>query len=121
MNPRSPITSHRSWADFFQPTLDAASIMASLAIVRWVTGRPMEEATSAIGLIAVVLFLLISHLTGLNRRSDLGSADREMTTVAATWTLVVMVLAFIGFATGYSDQFSPAVMISSFLRSTILR
>lgn len=115
MNPRSPITSHRSWADFFQPSLDAASIMASLAIVRWVTGRPMEESTSAIGLIAVVLFLLISHLTGLNRRSDLGSADREMTSVAATWTLVVLVLALLGFATGYSDQFSRTVIISWFV------
>jgi putative colanic acid biosynthesis UDP-glucose lipid carrier transferase len=115
MNPRSPITSHRSWSDFFQPSLDAAGIMASLAIVRWVTGRAMEESTSAIGLIAVVLFLLISQLTGLNRRSDLGSANREITAVAATWTLVVLVLALLGFATRYSDQFSWAVMISLFV------
>ncbi len=115
MQSRSLITSHRSWADFFQPCLDAASIMASLAVVGWATGRPVEETTNAIGLIAVVLFLLISHLTGLNRRSDIGSADREMTSVAATWTLVVLVLALLGFATRYSDQFSRSVMMVWFV------
>jgi putative colanic acid biosynthesis UDP-glucose lipid carrier transferase len=61
-------------------------------------------------LIAVVLFLLISHLTGLNRRSDIGSADREMTSIAVTWALTVLVLGMLGFATRYSDQFSRSVM-----------
>jgi putative colanic acid biosynthesis UDP-glucose lipid carrier transferase len=110
MQARSAISSHRSWVDFFQPTLDAAAVMASLAFVRWATGRTMEDMTIAIGLIAVVLFLLISHLTGLNRRSDIGSADREMTSIAVTWTLTVLVLGMLGFATRYSDQFSRSVM-----------
>ena len=91
--------------------------MASLTIVRLATGRPMEEATSAIGLIAVVLFLLVSQLTGLNRRDELGSADREMTCIAATWTLAVLFLALLGFATRYSDQVSRAAMVSWFVLS----
>ena len=110
MHSRSPINSHRSWVDFLQPSLDAAAVMASLAFVRWATGRPMEDMTIATGLIAVVLFLLMSHLTGLNRRSDAGSADREMTSIAATWTMTVLVLAMLGFATRYSEQFARSVM-----------
>ncbi len=110
MQSRSQIISHRSWIDFLQPTLDAAAVMASLAIVRWMTGRGMEDTTIAIGLIAVVLFLLLSHLTGLNRRGDIGSANREMTGIAATWTLTVLVLAMLGFATRYSDQFARSVI-----------
>lgn len=110
MQAHSPISSHRRWVDFFQPTLDAAAVMASLTFVRWATGRTMEDMTIATGLIAVVLFLLISRLTGLNRRSDIGSADREMTSIAATWTLTVLVLVMLGFATRYSDQFSRSVM-----------
>ncbi len=115
MQSRSPINIHRSWVDFFQPALDAAAVMASLAFVRWATGRTMEDLTIAIGLIAVVMFLLISRLTGLNRRSDLGSADREMTSIAATWTLTVLVLSMLGFATRYSDQFSRTVILIWFV------
>lgn len=115
MQSHSPINLHRSWVDFFQPALDAAAVMASLAFVRWATGRTMEDLTIAIGLIAVVMFMLISRLTGLNRRSDLGSADREMTSIATTWTLTVLVLSMLGFATRYSDQFSRAVILIWFV------
>ena len=110
MQARSYITSQRSWVDFLQPTLDAAAVMASLALVRWGTGRQMEDLSIAIGLIAIVAFLLISRLTGLNHRSDVGSADREMTSIAVTWTLTVLSLGMFGFATRYSDQFSRSVI-----------
>jgi putative colanic acid biosynthesis UDP-glucose lipid carrier transferase len=120
MQSRSSITSQRGWIDFFQPTIDAAAIMASLATVRWLTGRSMEDITIATGLIAVVLFLLISQLTGLHRRADIGSADREMTSIAATWTCTVLALAMLGFATRYSDQFARSVMSTWFILAPAL-
>ena len=111
MQARSSITSQRNWVDFLQPTLDAAAVMASLALVRWGTGRPMEDLSIAVGLIAIVAFLLISRLTGLNHRADVGLADREMTSIAVTWLLTVLALGMFGFATRYSEQFSRAVIL----------
>ena len=85
--------------------------MASLAIVRWITGRSVDDVTMAMGLVSVVVFLLISQLTGLHRRSDIGTADREITNIAATWTMTIFVLALLGFATHYSNQFARSVML----------
>ncbi len=111
MKSRSQITTQRRWADLLQPTLDAAAVVASLAFVRWVTGRSVDDVTMAMGLIAAIVFLLLSQLTGLQRRSDVGAADGEIIKLASTWTLTVLVLALLGFATRYSDQLARSVMM----------
>ena len=103
MQSRSPITTQRRWWDFLLPSLDAASVMASLALVRWISGRGVDEMTMAMGLASVVIFLLLSQITGLHRRADVGTADQEVTKVAATWALTVAVLAVLGLATRYSE------------------
>ena len=77
------ITTQRRWWDFVQPMLDAAALMASLGIIHWITARPIDDTSTAVGLIAVVTFMLASQLTGLHRRQDAGNANREMADVVA--------------------------------------
>lgn len=117
---KSPIITQRRWWDVLQPAMDAASVLASLAIVKWISRGHVEEAALAMGLIAVVVFLLMSQLTGLHRRPDVGSADREMTTIAVTWSLTVLVLALLAFATRYGQYFARSVMMAWILLAPAL-
>jgi putative colanic acid biosynthesis UDP-glucose lipid carrier transferase len=112
MQSRSPITTQRRWWDILHPSLDAACVMASLASVRWMTGRDVDDITLAMGLVAIVLFLLFAQLTGLHRRSDIGSANREMSNIASTWLLTVFLLAMLGFATRTGEHFSRFVILT---------
>ncbi len=112
MQSRSVITSHRRWWDFVQPALDAAGVMASLAIVNWIGRGEVNEMTTVMGMVAIVVFLLASQLTGLHRRWDEGNANREMTDVVATWAITVLVLALLGFATRYSQHFARSMMLA---------
>ena len=120
MQSRSPITTQRRWWDFLQPSLDAAAVMASLAIVSWTTGRAVNDVTMAMGLISVVVFLLLSQLTGLHRRFDANTVNREMTNIAATWTLTVFALAVLGFVTRYSETFARSVILIWFVLAPAL-
>ena len=108
---QTPIITQRRWLDVLQPALDAAGVMASLAIVKWISRGVVDEMALAMGLIAVVVFLLMSQLTGFHRRPDVGSADREMTNLAATWSMTILVLALMAFATRYGQHFARSVMM----------
>lgn len=110
MQSRSPITTQRRWWDFLQPTLDAAAVMASLSLVSWGAEGVVDDVTMGMGLISVVVFLLLSQLTGLHRRFDASTVNREMTNIAVTWTLTVFVLAVIGYMTRYSETFPRSLM-----------
>lgn len=108
------ITQKRFW-DFVQPALDAASVMASLAVVQWCSGRSVDDVTLALGLVTVIVFLLLSQLTGLQRQADSSSVDSEVTNVAVTWTVTVMAMAMLGFLTRYGNEFPRSVMIAWFV------
>lgn len=112
MQNRTPITTQRRWWDVLQPTLDAAAVLASLALVKWISRGTVDEIAVAVGMIAVVVFLLTSQLTGFHRRPDIGTPDREMSRLVATWSFTVMALAVFAFATHYGNQFSRGVMFS---------
>ncbi len=112
MQTRTPITNQRRWWDVLQPTLDAAAVMASLAIVKWVARGHVDEASMAMGLVAIVVFLLISQLTGFHRRADVGTPDRELTRLVATWAVTIMVLSVLAFATRYGQNFARSVMLA---------
>jgi putative colanic acid biosynthesis UDP-glucose lipid carrier transferase len=120
MQTRSPIFSQRRWWDFVQPSLDAAGVMASLATVGWITGRAVDQATLALGLISIVVFLLVSQLTGLHRRADIDTADRELSGIAATWVLTILVLAVLGVVTQLNEQFARRVMLGWIVLSPAL-
>lgn len=121
MHSGNSITTQRRWLDFVHPLLDAMSVMAALAAARWCSGRDMNMLTLSMGLVAVVLFLLLSQLTGLLRRCDGGSADREILRVVVTWTLTMLALAALGFVTRGGQHFSRAVILSwGFLTPAIL-
>ena len=112
MQSRSTITAHRHWWDFVQPALDAASILAALTTTKLVARGWVDDAALAMGLVAVIIFLLASQLTGLNRRFEAGSVDREISSVVATWALTILVLALLGFATRYAELFARSVMLA---------
>ncbi|TWT76655.1 UDP-glucose:undecaprenyl-phosphate glucose-1-phosphate transferase [Planctomycetes bacterium CA13] len=109
---QSPIVHHRRCWDFIQPALDSAGVFASLAIVKWIARGAIDDAAQAMGLIAVVVFLLTGQLTGLYRKSHAGSANMEISSILGTWSITVLVLAFLGFATRYSQEFARSVMFS---------
>ncbi|WP_442507593.1 undecaprenyl-phosphate glucose phosphotransferase [Novipirellula sp. SH528] len=108
---RLPILPHRHWWDFFQPCLDAAGVIASLAAVKWIARGWVDDTTLAMGLIAVIVFLLTGHLTGLYRKSHAGSANMEMSSIVGAWSMTVLVLALLAFATRYGQEFARSVML----------
>ncbi|TWU05693.1 undecaprenyl-phosphate glucose phosphotransferase [Stieleria varia] len=112
MQPSSTINSDRRWSDLLQPTLDAIAIMGSLFVVKFAARGWVEDAAVAMGLIAVIAFLITSRVTGLGRNQDRGNADNEITSIAITWVLTVLILTAIGFATRYSQNFARSVMLS---------
>jgi putative colanic acid biosynthesis UDP-glucose lipid carrier transferase len=111
MHALSRITTERHWWDFLSPSLDAASIMASLALLRWIDGHPMDDLAAVVGLCAIVLFLLISQLTGLHRRSDVSTADQELTSVAATWLLTVLGMMLLESASDFRANMTTPTLL----------
>jgi len=109
---QSPINHHRRLWDFIQPTLDAAAVFVSLMAVKWVARGYVDDAAQAMGLIAVVVFLLTGQLTGLYRKNHAGSANHEISGIVVTWTATILVLALLGFATRYSQEFARSVMFA---------
>ncbi|TWU45765.1 UDP-glucose:undecaprenyl-phosphate glucose-1-phosphate transferase [Novipirellula aureliae] len=107
-----PINHHRRCWDLIHPTLDAAAVFVSLVAVKWVARGYVDDAAKAMGLIAVVVFLLTGQLTGLYRRNHAGSANNEISSIAATWSVTILVLALLGFATRYSQEFARSVMLA---------
>ncbi|MEM9825468.1 MAG: undecaprenyl-phosphate glucose phosphotransferase [Planctomycetota bacterium] len=112
MVPKPPILSSRRWADVVAPALDTASIVASLALVKWVTRGHVDQAALLMSLVAAVTFLLIGKMTPLGRRSDIGSENHEMTSLLLTWTMTLLVLGVIGFLTRGSDLFARSNIIA---------
>ncbi|MEM6978122.1 MAG: undecaprenyl-phosphate glucose phosphotransferase [Planctomycetota bacterium] len=105
------IVTGRAWCEFLQPTLDAASIMASLVLVKTVARGHVDDAAWAMGLIAVIVFLLAGQLTGLQRRDRATATDDEILGILGTWCLTVLVLAMVAFATRYGQYFARSVML----------
>ncbi|KLU03910.1 capsular polysaccharide biosynthesis glycosyltransferase [Rhodopirellula islandica] len=106
------ILGSRHWYDFVQPCLDSASILASLVLVKFAARGHVDDASFAMGLIAVIVFFLSSQLTGLQRGDRRGCTDSEIIRVLATWTLTILVLSVLAFATRYGPYFSRSVILS---------
>ncbi len=108
----SSITGERHPLDLLQPTLDAFSILGSLYAVKIVARGWMDDAGIVLGLLAVIIFLILSKITGLARTRDRGNADYEITAIMITWVMTVMSLTVIGFATRYGEVFARSVMFT---------
>ncbi|NNE01302.1 MAG: undecaprenyl-phosphate glucose phosphotransferase [Pirellulaceae bacterium] len=110
MQKRSPITTERSWLDLLQPTFDTAAIFSSLSFISWLTYGSFSNIAIVTSLLAIVVFMLLSHLTGLHHRVQQSTANGEMTAIVATWFLTVLVLSLLAFATRYGQAFSRSVV-----------
>ncbi len=106
--------------DLLHPALDAIAIVAALYIVKTVARGYVDDAAVVLGLLATLIFLIMSKITGLARLSYRGNADREITSIMLTWGATVMSLAVIGFATRYGDVFARSVMFSWILLAPML-
>ncbi len=111
MNSRSPITAQRRWLDLLQPTIDSACIIASLSFVVWFSKGEVNNLEIGVSLVAVIIFSLLSHLTGLHRRIQQGSPNSELTSVFATWFLSILFLSLLGFATRFSAEFARSEIL----------
>ncbi|QEF97011.1 UDP-glucose:undecaprenyl-phosphate glucose-1-phosphate transferase [Stieleria maiorica] len=107
---RSPIAGERHSLDLLQPTLDAISILGSLYVVKQVARGWMDDAGMVLGLLAVIIFLILSKITGVSRTRDRGNANDEITAIMVTWVMTVMSLTVIGFATRYGEVFARSLM-----------
>ncbi|QEG42541.1 undecaprenyl-phosphate glucose phosphotransferase [Roseimaritima ulvae] len=110
MSASQTIRADRSIWDFLQPALDASCIMATLFGVKWAAHGGVDEMGVAMGLVAVVVFLLVSQLTGLRQRFGGEAADREIMVVVGTWTLTVLSLALLAVATRSNIFFSRTIL-----------
>lgn len=108
----SYITIHRRWWDFVQPALDAAAVMSSLAAVHLISYGYIDEVVTVLGMMAIVTFLLAAQLTGLHRRQDIGSADRELTDIVATWIFTLLTLAALSLVTGYGRHLPRSMIVA---------
>ncbi|TWU03953.1 undecaprenyl-phosphate glucose phosphotransferase [Neorhodopirellula pilleata] len=102
----------RHWYEFVQPCLDAASIMTSLVTVKLVARGYVDDTAWPLGLMAVIAFFLCSQFTGLHRRDRGPSVDNEIIHLVATWSLTVLVLMLILFATRYGDLFARSIIFA---------
>lgn len=109
---RSSIPGERRPIDLLQPTFDAVAILSSLYLVKWVARGWIDDAAIVLGLLSVILFLILSRLTGLSRTTDRGSADHEISSIMVTWLMTVLSLTAIGFVTRYDSVFARSVMLS---------
>ncbi|MCO8120856.1 undecaprenyl-phosphate glucose phosphotransferase [Stieleria sp. TO1_6] len=109
---RSAIAAERRALDLLQPALDAAGILGSLAIVKFVARGGIDDAALVLGLLAAIIFLILSKITGLAKTSDRGNANHEIVAIVLTWCMTVMLLAVIGFATRYAGGFARSVMFA---------
>lgn len=109
---RTPIATERRPIELVQPILDATAIVSSLYIVKWVARGWIDDAAIILGLLAVVIFLILSRLTGLARTTDRGNANHEITAILITWMMTAMSLTVIGFATRYDAVFARSVMLA---------
>jgi putative colanic acid biosynthesis UDP-glucose lipid carrier transferase len=118
MQTRSPdqqgslIFGERRPVEFLQPLLDAVAILGTLYLVKWVARGSIDDAGVVLGLIAVVVFLILSQLTGVARSHRLRNANQEIAKILFTWLLAVMTLAVLGFATRYGQIFARSVMLA---------
>ncbi|WP_037247620.1 undecaprenyl-phosphate glucose phosphotransferase [Rhodopirellula baltica] len=106
------ILGSQHWYDFVQPCLDSASILASLVLVKFAARGHVDDASFAMGLIAVIVFFLSSQLTGLQRGDRRACTDSEIIRVITTWTMTILVLGAIAFATRYGQYFARSVILS---------
>ena len=75
MQDRSPIKTQRRWLDLLQPSIDAAAIIASLSFVSWTADDEVSNLVLGVSMVAVIVFSLLSHLSGLHRRIQHGTAN----------------------------------------------
>lgn len=109
---RSSIAGERRSIDLLHPTLDAIAILGSLWAVKTVARGGIDDAGIVLGLLAVIVFLILSKITGLSRTDDRGNADYEIMAIMVTWLMTIMSLAVIGFATRYGQFFARSIMLS---------
>lgn len=112
LDKRSPITGERRSLDLLHPAFDAMAILGSLWAVKLITRGGIDDAGIVLGLLAAIVFLILSKITGLSRTGDRSSADYEILAVVLTWIMTVLSLAMIGFATRYGQFFARSVMLS---------
>ena len=79
-------------------------------MVRWFSGFDFDEPALAIGLIAIVVFLLSGQITSLYRGTFSGSANAEILSVVGNWAITLMGLSIFAFITRYDDRISRTVI-----------
>lgn len=110
MPPLGNIRWERNLRDAIQPTLDAICIYGSMWLLYYVAFRYFDPAAKLTAGAAVVVFLLISHLTCLHRRWSIRSSNHEIMHVLGTWLLTLVVLGLLGFLTRSTALFPRSLI-----------
>ncbi|QDT59567.1 UDP-glucose:undecaprenyl-phosphate glucose-1-phosphate transferase [Stieleria bergensis] len=100
------IWTERRLLDLLQPAIDSLTIFASLWLVRWCVVGVFDQQTAILGLATICGYLFSSQITGLRHANTLHSADREITTIAWSWSLTVVILCVLAFLTRYAEPFA---------------
>jgi putative colanic acid biosynthesis UDP-glucose lipid carrier transferase len=112
MSNTGTIRPNHSLLDIMRPIVDGVCIYAAMCLVKTVARGYVESAAHVTALTAIVLFMMISQLTGLHRRWSSWTSNQEILAVAWTWVGTLIVLTVVGFLTRYSEVFSRSVIIA---------
>lgn len=114
-NQAPSIWTERRLLDLVQPAIDSLMIFASLWLVRWCLVGVIDQQTMILGLATICVYLFSSQITGLRHSNALHTADREITAIAWSWSLTVVILCVLAFLTRYGEPFARRNLLLWFL------
>jgi putative colanic acid biosynthesis UDP-glucose lipid carrier transferase len=100
--------------------VDILWIVAGHGLAIWAYGQSWRPEDSNATILAIVVFLVTAHLSGLYRSRQAEQAKREVQIVVGSWAFTVATLIFAAFATKSSLEYSRLVSFGWFSISPLL-
>ncbi len=119
-NDRHGIRPHRTWNDLVYRSLDAASIVAGLAVVGPILAADWSDRFLALAAIAIVGFYLMAEVTGLYRNWHGAPTDREIVCALGSWTGTMVLGTAVVFALDRQSYLSRNEALLWFVGTSVL-
>jgi putative colanic acid biosysnthesis UDP-glucose lipid carrier transferase len=93
------------------PLLDATAIAGSLLAIKWLASGFVDNWVLLTAWVAAATFVLAGQFTGLYRRWQTSTPDRELLCIVSTWFMALLVLALLGFYSRYSQFYARSEIL----------
>lgn len=115
------VHNHRVWWSASVAVLDACAIVAALVLVRLAYTGTIDPPTVQLALFGVTCFLLLAQFTGLYRRTQLVTLEREVAGVLSNWLLTVVTLSLVALATRGGQWYPRLELFTWFLLTPVIQ